>query len=106
MTHRRHRLLLAALLLPALVTGCGSDAGGGTAPLSLSGLTETADEVPDAGADTCPLPYDIAAAAKTAGLDGAAGPGPVRDEGEPVATAEGGKRAEAGNRWRRTPGSW
>ncbi|MBM9621215.1 hypothetical protein [Streptomyces zhihengii] len=104
MTHRRHRLLLAALLLPALVTGCGSDAGGGTAPLSLSGLTETADEVPDAGADTCPLPYDIAAAAKTAGLDGAAGPGPVRDEGEPVATAEGGKRAEAGEPLAENPG--
>ncbi len=101
MTHGRHRPLIAAALVAAtLVTGCQSDAGGtggGAAPLSLSGLTKTADGMPDDGAGTCPLPYDVAEAAKGAGLDGAAGAGPVQDGGDPVATAEGGKRARPGD---------
>ncbi|WP_405680791.1 hypothetical protein OG239_03115 [Streptomyces sp. NBC_00868] len=41
----------------ALLAGCQS---GGATPLSLSGLTETADSMGAKGADTCPLPYDIA----------------------------------------------
>ncbi|WP_318210794.1 MULTISPECIES: hypothetical protein [unclassified Streptomyces] len=106
MTHGRHRPLIAAALAAAtLVTGCQSDAGGGAAPLSLSGLTKTADGMPDDGADTCPLPYDVAEAAKAAGLDGAAGAGPVQDGGDPVATAEGGKRAKPGEPLAENPGA-
>ncbi|MEU1281210.1 hypothetical protein [Streptomyces sp. NPDC005805] len=100
---RQRLLIAAALLIPvALVTGCQ---GGDGAALSLSGLTETADGMPDDGADTCPLPYDVAEAAEAAGLDGAAaGTGSVADEGEPVATAEGGKRAEPGSGLAENPG--
>ncbi|MEU3743763.1 MULTISPECIES: hypothetical protein [Streptomyces] len=108
MTHARHRLLIAATLTAAtLVTGCQSDAGGaggGAAPLSLSGLTKTADGMPDDGASTCPLPYDVAEAAKAAGLNGATGAGAVRDDGDPVATAEGGKRARPGEPLAENPG--
>ncbi|MFD4321586.1 hypothetical protein [Streptomyces sp. NPDC058548] len=105
MTHGRHRLLIAAALTAAaLVTGCQSGSGGGAAPLSLSGLTKTADGMPDEGAKTCPLPYDVAEAAKAAGLNGAAGAGPVQDDGDPVATAEGGKRAEPGTPLAENPG--
>ncbi|MER6613561.1 hypothetical protein [Streptomyces xantholiticus] len=104
MTRGRHRLLIAGVLTAALVTGCQSGTEGGAAPLSLSGLTETADGMPDNGASTCPLPYDVAAAAKGTGLDEAAGPGPVQDDGDPVATAEGGKRAESGEPLAENPG--
>ncbi|MBG0852102.1 hypothetical protein I2W78_09670 [Streptomyces spinoverrucosus] len=105
MTHARHRLAIVAALTAALMTGCQSDSSSGTAPLSLSGLTETADGVPDDGANACPLPYDMAAAAKTAGLDAETGPGPVRDGDEPVATAEGGKRAKPGEPLAENPGA-
>ncbi|MFC8103219.1 hypothetical protein ACH4MG_31395 [Streptomyces sp. NPDC017454] len=73
--------------------------------LSLKSLTETADGVPDDGASTCPLPYDMAEAAKTAGLEPDSGPGPVQDGDEPVATAEGGKRAAAGDPLAENPGA-
>ncbi|MCM2394318.1 hypothetical protein [Streptomyces albipurpureus] len=91
--------LIAAALAAALVTGCQSDAGGtgdGATPLSLIGLTKTADGMSDDGATPCPLPYDVAEAAKTAGLNEAAGAGPAQDDGDPVATAEGGKRVKPG----------
>ncbi|MEU3281927.1 hypothetical protein [Streptomyces antibioticus] len=103
MTHPRLRLAIAAALATAgLTTGCQSDSG--AVPLSLSGLTETADGVPEKGTDTCPLPYDMVEAAKAVGLDADAGPGPVRDDDEPVATAEGGKRAKAGEALAVNPG--
>ncbi|MER5995384.1 hypothetical protein [Streptomyces viridosporus] len=104
MTHPRHRPTIAATLIAAaLLTGCQS--GSDTEPLSLSGLTETADGMPDDGASTCPLPYDLAKAAKSAGLDGKTGPGPVREDGDtPVATAEGGKRAKSGEPLAEHPG--
>ncbi|MFF3842286.1 hypothetical protein [Streptomyces sp. NPDC001930] len=106
MTHGRHRLLIAGALTAAtLVTGCQSGGTeGGAAPLSLSGLTATADGMPDKGASTCPLPYDVAEAAQAAGLNGATGAGPVQDDGDPVATAEGGKRAEPGEPLAQNPG--
>ncbi|KNE83556.1 hypothetical protein ADZ36_04195 [Streptomyces fradiae] len=85
------------------MTACQSD--GEATPLSLNGLTETADGVPDDGTDTCPLPYDMGRAAQAAGLDAEAGPGPVRDDDEPVATAEGGKRAESGEPLAVNPGA-
>ncbi|MBL3670681.1 hypothetical protein JL475_32885 [Streptomyces sp. M2CJ-2] len=104
MTHSRHRsAIAAALTAAALVTGCQSNSG--MAPLSLSGLTETADGMPDDGASTCPLPYDMVKAAESAGLDGKTGLGPVKkDGGTPVATAEGGKRAKAGDPLAENPG--
>lgn len=109
MTFPRHRLAIAAALTAAaLMTGCqsdDSDSSSSAAPLSLSGLTETADGIPDDGASTCPLPYDMAEAAKAAGLNADAGPGPVQDSDEPVATAEGGKRAEAGEPLAENPGA-
>ncbi|MFJ5558540.1 hypothetical protein ACIQCD_14300 [Streptomyces sp. NPDC093250] len=105
MIHVRHRPVIAATLAAvALVAGCQN--GSGTAPLSLKSLTETADGVPDDGADSCPLPYDIAEAAKAAGVGGKAGSGPVRGEGDtPVATGEGGKRAEPGEPLAENPGA-
>lgn len=104
MTHPRHRsAIAAALTAAALITGCQSNSG--TAPLSLSGLTETADGMPDDGASTCPLPYDMVKAAENAGLDGKTGPGPVQEDGDtPVATAEGGKRAKSGDPLAENPG--
>ncbi|MFE6286953.1 hypothetical protein [Streptomyces sp. NPDC057877] len=114
MTHARHRLAIAAAALTAaalMTTGCqseDSDSGGGggdeAAALSLSGLTAIADDVPKDGADTCPLSYDIGAAAKAAGVDGEAGP--VGADGDtPAATAEGGERAEAGEPLAENPGA-
>ncbi|GAA2655982.1 hypothetical protein [Streptomyces vastus] len=109
MKYPRHRLTVAAALTAAaLMTGCQSDDGdssSGTAPLSLSGLTETADGIPDDGTSTCPLPYDMAKAAKVASLDAEAGPGPVQDGDAPVATAEGGKRAKPGEPLAENPGA-
>ncbi|MFD6324056.1 hypothetical protein ACFWOL_14570 [Streptomyces sp. NPDC058442] len=98
----RHRSVVAAVLTAAaLLTGCG----GGALPLSLADLTETADGVPEDGAGTCPLPYDMAKAAGTAGLDGKIGPGSAQKDYEtPVATAEGGKRAKAGDPLAENPG--
>jgi hypothetical protein len=62
--------------------------------------------MPDDGASACPLPYDIAEAVKAAGLEGEAGPGPVQDDGDtPVATGEGGKRAEPGEPLAENPGA-
>ena len=108
MTHGRHRLLIAAALTAAtLVTGCQSDAGGtggGAAPLSLSGLTKTADGMSDVGESACPLPYDVAEAAKTAGLNGTKAAGSVEDDTAPVATAEGGKRARPWEPLAKNPG--
>lgn len=108
MTFPRHRVAIAAALTAAaLMTGCQSDDSDSSsaAPLSLSGLTETADGIPDDGASTCPLPYDMAEAAKAAGLNADAGPGPVQDNDKPVATAEGGKRAKAGEPLADNPGA-
>ncbi|CAL9594504.1 hypothetical protein [Streptomyces sp. enrichment culture] len=103
MTHRHRRFVISAALITAvLVTGC--QGGSDTDPLSLSGLTETADAVPDDGTDSCPLPYDIDRAAEEAGTDGTAGPGPVQNADVPVATAEGGKRAEPGDPLAVNPG--
>ncbi|MEU3733559.1 hypothetical protein AB0E81_29795 [Streptomyces sp. NPDC033538] len=104
MTHPRHRFAIAAALTAAaLVTGCQGESS--TESLSLKSLTETADGVPDDGASTCPLPYDMAEAAKTAGLEPDTGPGPVQDGDEPFATAEGGKRAAAGDPLAENPGA-
>ncbi|MFB8777525.1 hypothetical protein [Streptomyces broussonetiae] len=111
MTHGRHRLATAAALAAAaaLLTGCQSDGDsgdGGTAALSLSGLTETAEGVPEDGADACPLPYDMGVAAKAAGIEGEVGPGSVRpDEDTPVATGEGGKRAKSNEPLGQNPGA-
>lgn len=99
--------LIAAGLAAALVTGCQSAAGGtggGATPLSLIGLTKAADGMSDDGAAACPLPYDVAEAAKTAGLNEAAGAGPAQDDGEPVATAEGGTRVKFGEPLAENPG--
>jgi hypothetical protein len=95
-------MIAAALTAATLMTGCQS--GSDAEPLSLSGLTETADGVPDDGASTCPLPYDMAEAAKDAGLDAETGPGPEQDGDTPVATAEGGKRAKPGDSLAENPG--
>ncbi|MEU9670803.1 hypothetical protein AB0E25_35585 [Streptomyces bobili] len=104
MTHARPRLLIAAALTTAaLMAGCRSDSG--AAPLSLNSLTAIADGVPEDGAETCPLPYDMTEAAKAAGLDARAGPGSVREDDAPVATAEGGKRAKAGEALAANPGA-
>ncbi|MEU9378495.1 hypothetical protein AB0D94_32710 [Streptomyces sp. NPDC048255] len=102
MTHRRYGLTIAAVTAAALLAGCQS---GGAAPLSLSGLTETANDMAPEGADTCPLPYDITKAAKAAGADAPAGPGPLNADGDPIATAEGGKHAEPGEALAENPGA-
>ncbi|WP_328618890.1 hypothetical protein [Streptomyces sp. NBC_00354] len=97
-------IAVAAAAGAALLTACGGDSG--SKPLSLSGLTETADGIPDAGQDTCPLPYDIAKAAKAAGLNGEAGPGRAKAaDGPAVATGEGGKRTKPDSPFGRNPGA-
>ncbi|MFJ9338076.1 hypothetical protein ACIRP0_02150 [Streptomyces sp. NPDC101733] len=103
MRHRRYGSLIGAAAAVTLLVGCQSE---GAPALSLAGLTKTADAVPTAGAATCPLAFDIAEAAKAAGTDGDAAPGPGSPEepGEPVATSEGGKRAEAGTPPAQNPG--
>ncbi|MFH8887500.1 hypothetical protein [Streptomyces sp. NPDC017949] len=100
--HGRYGALVVAAAAAALLAGCQS---GGAAALSLSGLTGTADAVPAEGAAKCPLAFDIAKAAKAAGVDGDAAPGSAKDPGSPVATAEGGKRAEAGTPLAQNPGA-
>lgn len=94
----------AAAVAVVLMAGAGCDADGGE-QLSLAGLTGTADAVPEDGADSCPLPYGIAEAAKAAGLDGKAGAGPAGGGEDPVATGEGGGRAEAGDPLAENPGA-
>ncbi|MET9774876.1 hypothetical protein ABZ023_11530 [Streptomyces sp. NPDC006367] len=103
MTRASHQLTITAVLTAAvLLTGCQS--GSSAEPLSLAGLTKTADAVPDDGADTCPLPYDMAEAAKKAGTGAPGGPGAERDMEAPTATAEGGKRAKPGDPLAVNPG--
>ncbi|MCI4040663.1 hypothetical protein [Streptomyces sp. TRM75563] len=84
------------LLAAALLTGCGQgddDGASGAAAdgtVSVSALRAAVDEVGPDGADTCPLPYDIAEAAKKAGLSGRAGAGPAPgdDSDDPAVTGE------------------
>lgn len=102
MTHRRYGLTIAAVTATALLAGCQS---GGAAPLSLSGLTETVNDMAAEGTDTCPLPYDITKAAKAAGIDAPAGPGSVDGGDGPLATGEGGKRAKPGEGLAENPGA-
>ncbi|MFJ4775371.1 hypothetical protein [Streptomyces sp. NPDC088762] len=102
MTHRRYGLTIAAVTAAALLAGCQS---GGASPLSLDGLTKTVDGMPPRGADSCPLPYDLTKAAKTAGVDAPTGPGPVKDTGEPLATGDGGKNAPPGSPLAENPGA-
>ncbi|MEU3918603.1 hypothetical protein [Streptomyces sp. NPDC029004] len=70
----RNRAVLAAAVGAALLpTGCSQWPGGeDTKPLSVAGVKKQAAEA-GAGADTCPVPYDIVAAARAAGLTGRAG---------------------------------
>ncbi|MFD9409672.1 hypothetical protein ACFWBN_22020 [Streptomyces sp. NPDC059989] len=82
----RYGATIASVAVIALLAGCES--GSGAAPLSLSGLTKTAESLGTKGAGTCPLPYDIAKATKAAGVDASAGTGSVKDADEPVATGE------------------
>ncbi|MFF5345713.1 hypothetical protein ACFY4H_34250 [Streptomyces althioticus] len=92
----------AVLAAVTLLAGCQS----GTTPLTVSGLTEIADDMPEDGASSCPLPYDMAAAAESAGLDREAGSGPAREDGDtPIATSEGGKRAQPGDPLAEHPGA-
>lgn len=94
--------MIVAVTAAAVLAGCQS---GGATPLSLSGLTETADSMDPKGADACPLSYDIAKAAKAAGLEGEARPGHADGGDEPVATAEGGKRARPQEPLAQNPGA-
>ncbi|MFF3088758.1 hypothetical protein ACFVRB_27475 [Streptomyces nojiriensis] len=99
---RRYGLATTVVTAAALLAACQS---GGAAPLSLSGLTKTVDGMAPDGTDKCPLSYDIAKAAKTAGVDTAAGPGSVTGADGPAATGEGGKRAEPGEPLAQNPGA-
>ncbi|MFI8437725.1 hypothetical protein ACIGJO_29065 [Streptomyces sp. NPDC079020] len=110
---------VAVLLATALLTGCGqdggdgasgaSDAGAGKAsgPVSVSALRAAADKVGPDGADDCPLPYDIARAAKAAGLSGKTGAGaaPGGDGDEPAVTAENGRDAQGPGGFAANPGA-
>lgn len=101
MIHRRYGLTIASVTAAVLLAGCQS----GATPLSLSGLTEAADSMGPKGANVCPLPYDIAKAAKAAGLEGEARPGHSDGGDEPIATAEGGKRARPEDVLAQNPGA-
>ncbi|MFD4740519.1 hypothetical protein ACFWNR_33760 [Streptomyces virginiae] len=99
---RRYGSAITAVTAAALLAACQS---GGAPPLSLSGLTKTVDGMAPDGTDTCPLSYDIAKAAKTAGVDTAAGPGSVTGADGPAVTGEGGKRAEPEEPLAQNPGA-
>ncbi|MFF0336399.1 hypothetical protein ACFYUM_27905 [Streptomyces fimicarius] len=87
---------LGVLLAAALLTGCQQDGGDGASgaaadgTVSVSALRAAVDEVGPDGADECPLPYDVAEAAKKAGLSGktGAGPAPGDDSDDPAVTGE------------------
>ncbi|HEY3482702.1 MAG TPA: hypothetical protein VGL02_27770 [Streptomyces sp.] len=73
----RTRLAAGAAVagLAAAVAGCGSDSSGsGGHALDVSGLMKLADGVHAKPTTTCPVRYDIAAAAKAAGISGKAAP--------------------------------
>ncbi|MFE7137548.1 hypothetical protein ACFVAG_07350 [Streptomyces sp. NPDC057644] len=104
---------LSVLLAAALLTGCqqdGGDGASGTAAdgtVSVSALRAAADDVGPDGADACPLPYDVAGAAKKAGLAGEAGGGaaPGDDSDDPAVTAESGRDAEGPGGFAANPGA-
>ncbi|RPK90428.1 MULTISPECIES: hypothetical protein [Streptomyces] len=109
-TRLRHGGALSVLLAAALLTGCQQDGGEGAAAdgtVSVSALRAAADEVGPDGADECPLPYDIAGAAKKAGLSGEAGAGPAPgdDSDDPAVTAENGRDAEGPGGFAANPGA-
>ncbi|MFE3863773.1 hypothetical protein ACFXPT_25520 [Streptomyces goshikiensis] len=90
----------AAAVAVLLLSGCS---GGGDA-LSLGSLQEKAAKIGGDGAADCPLAYDLAGAAKTAGVSLAAGPGDTQGE-EPAVTAEDGREAPEGSAWAANPGA-
>ncbi|MFI5640389.1 hypothetical protein ACIA8H_23685 [Streptomyces goshikiensis] len=90
----------AAAVAALLLSGCS---GGGDA-LSLGSLQEEAARIGGDGAADCPLAYDLAAAAKTAGVSLEAGPGDAQGE-EPAVTAEDGREAPEGSAWAANPGA-
>ncbi|MGW6718975.1 hypothetical protein [Streptomyces sp. NPDC054995] len=111
-TRLRRGGTLSVLLAAALLTGCQQDDGdraSGTAAdgtVSVSALRAADDVGPD-GADVCPLPYDVAAPAKKAGLAGEAGGGaaPGDDSDDPAVTAESGRNAEGPGGFAANPGA-
>lgn len=74
----RTRLAAGAAVtgLAAALAGCGSGGSGGSGghALDVSGLMKLADGVHAKPTAKCPVPYDIAAAAKSAGVSGTAAP--------------------------------
>ncbi|MQY16184.1 hypothetical protein SRB5_63800 [Streptomyces sp. RB5] len=77
------RALLSATVVTALaLTGaaCGSDKGGGGGgdALSVDRIRDLAAKTKD-GADTCPVDWDLVAAAKAAGVEGRVGPQAGKD---------------------------
>lgn len=118
-TRLRRGGALTLLLATALLTGCqqgdddggssASDAGTGKAagPVSVSALRAAADKVGPDGADDCPLPYDIARAAKAAGLSGETGAGAAGggDADASAVTAENGRGAEGPGGFAANPGA-
>lgn len=121
MEHTRLRRggALAMLLAAALLTGCqqgGGDGASGTSgtgagkadgPVSVSALRAAADKIGPDGADSCPLPYDIARAAEAAGLSGETGAGAAAggDAEAPAVTAENGRDAEGPGGFAANPGA-
>ncbi|MFG2713917.1 hypothetical protein ACGFX2_25655 [Streptomyces goshikiensis] len=91
---------VAAAVAALLLSGCS---GGGDA-LSLGSLQEEAAKIGGDGAADCPLSYDLAEAAKTAGVSLEAGPGNTQGE-QPAVTAEDGREAPEGSPWAANPGA-
>lgn len=88
MTKHRLATALAALGMAAALTACGG--GGSGKKLDVAGLVRLGDDVAAKKTTTCPVPYRMDKAAKSAGLPGPAGPA----HGADAVTADTTKHAD------------
>ncbi|MFC8587909.1 hypothetical protein ACFUGD_25670 [Streptomyces sp. NPDC057217] len=107
-----HRAAAAAgaVGLSVLLVACGGSGGadakaGGS--LTVERVVELAREVGKDGAEKCPLPYDVGAAAKAAKLGGTIEPAPPASNtaDTPVTAEDGSERPEEGTAWAVNPGA-
>ncbi|MGW4727537.1 hypothetical protein [Streptomyces sp. NPDC004291] len=101
-----------AVGLSVLLVACGGSGGadakaGSGGSLTVARVVELAREVGEDGAETCPLPYDVGAAAKAAKLGGTIEPAPPASNtaDTPVTAEDGSERPEEGTAWAVNPGA-
>ncbi|MER7911402.1 hypothetical protein [Streptomyces sp. NPDC096068] len=106
-----HRAAAAAgaVGLSVLLVACGGSRGDAKAggSLTVERVVELAREVGKDGAEKCPLPYDVGAAAKAAKMDGTIEPAPPASKtaDTPVTAEDGSERPEEGTAWAVNPGA-